>query len=239
MSLDGQEVSLQQYQVQVKRQKEELFQRKEDLGRKFAMKGWEVKDLENTLSMAKSRNEAAKTKECEKKVMEQELRALLEKHAHKSGQMRELKKDVKGMNVSLDELLHEEREDLGKQSLIQDLQSEIHAQEEELKKVLKQANQPTECKGRACQPLPASPKLSKEADLSEQLPQDTKPANQPHGSPCLLTNQQQDSRWGSTDACWGSSSTPNSRHLLTMALWSPCAKQTAGVKTLAFRQVHL
>ncbi|XP_061074647.1 uncharacterized protein LOC133109360 [Conger conger] len=55
-----------------------------------------------------------------------------DKHALKTSQRKELKENIKAMNLSLDELLGEEREGLRKLFLVQDLCSEIHGQEEEL-----------------------------------------------------------------------------------------------------------
>ncbi|KAG5835982.1 hypothetical protein ANANG_G00249780 [Anguilla anguilla] len=128
--LEGEEVSLQQYQDEVKRQREELKQKKEELNRKQATKQREVMDLKNKLSAVRGKCE-------ERKTLEQTLCVMQDKHTQKASHVKELKKRIKGMNMSLDLLLHEEREVLQKRSLLQDLRSEMHAQEEELSQTLK------------------------------------------------------------------------------------------------------
>ncbi|KAJ8360905.1 hypothetical protein SKAU_G00174300 [Synaphobranchus kaupii] len=138
--LEGEEVTLQQYKAEVKRQKEELKQKKEDLSRKLAVKQRKVMALKNKLTTVRGHNKALciapKTKKCEeRKALEQKLSAMQDKHAQKVGQMKELQRHVKGMNMSLDELLNEEKEELGKCSLLQDLGSEV--EEEELNQALK------------------------------------------------------------------------------------------------------
>ncbi|XP_064162076.1 coiled-coil domain-containing protein 39-like isoform X2 [Anguilla rostrata] len=125
--LEGEEVSLQQYQDEVKRQREELKQKKEELNRKQATKQREVMDLKNKLSAVRGKCE-------ERKTLEQTLCVMQDKHTQKASHVKELKKHIKGMNMSL---LHEEREVLQKRSLLQDLRSEMHAQEEELSQTLK------------------------------------------------------------------------------------------------------